>query len=177
MLSENFVCNPKDVIPKKKKNGLFTILLLLKKKQKKLIFSSLTQRCLVVIHLCAAILWTVNVSVLLVCTCIWREHKFGAGLEVLVLLILFWLACLYSIVSVYFYRTLAAFFLVVFRVPQVIIWMDRAGSPSRITSSIATSLFSSWNRRMVFTLSEECLFCFKSRNVFHRAVKSAYTLK
>lgn len=109
MLSKNFVCNPKVVIPKKKK-GLFTILLLLKKKQKKLIFSSLTQRCLVVIHLCAAILWTVNVSVLLVCTCIWREHTFGAGLEVLVLLILFWLACLYSIVSVYFYRTLAAFF-------------------------------------------------------------------
>lgn len=98
---KGFVYNLKAIFPGIGKESAYTHYSLA---ATKLFFSSLTQRCLIVIHLCAAILWiVVNVLVFCasLCSVYWRE-QFGAGLEELVCVVdflyMFLISMFYSFV-------------------------------------------------------------------------------
>lgn len=117
-------------------------------------FSSLTQRCLIVIHLCAAILWNVGyVTVFYFCfsvVCVLEgTSQFGAGLEVLVYWSI-WLACFTPyVVSLYSIILL----LLLCSCTSGLIWTDRARAQTRITSS-------NRHTHIVFTLNSSDGFHF-----------------
>lgn len=183
---KGFVYNLKAIFPGIGKESAYTHYSLA---ATKLFFSSLTQRCLIVIHLCAAILWiVVNVLVFCasLCSVYWRE-QFGAGLEELVCVVdflyMFLISMFYSFVFHIINHILAAssfclctsgwfFFFFLFR-------MDSAGIQSCIylIKLHITLLF--WTCRMGFHsfCLDESKDGSKSRNVFHWAVTSASTLK
>lgn len=168
---------------------IHTILLLLRS----FFSSSLTQRCLIVIHLCAAILWIVNVLVFCasLCSVYWRE-QFGAGLEELVCVVDFLymslISMFYSFVFHIINHILAAssfclctsgwFFLFCFFFVFFSEWTVRESSLA-FTSLNSTSHFLFWTCQM--GIHSFCLDvskdASKSWNVVHWALTSASTFK